>query len=128
MQSKYSGTCKVDKNHTWDAGDEIFYQAEPKCICSNKACFEAQKAKGYGNKLESIPMRNSPHEEFSKNPISKEQKVIDAIQMVELLWCPSLEKSKEVYKCQNAAEPQTNKDVMILAQVFFKAMVESWNK
>lgn len=60
---------------------------------------------------------------------SQEQKVIDAIQMVELLWCPSLEKAKEVYSVTGLnTDPTKNKDVMILGQVFFKAMVESWNK
>jgi len=72
------------------------------------------------------PVNQMPKSQPVEQLRSSEQKVIDAISMVELLWCPALEKAKEVYKCQNITEPQTNKDVMILAQVFFKSMVESY--
>lgn len=65
--------------------------------------------------------------QHAKEERTPEQKVIDSIQMVELLWCPALEKAKAVYKIpETVTEPQTNKDVMILAQVFFKSMVEQY--
>lgn len=78
---------------------------------------------------QTIPVRNSPREEFTKPQKTSEQKMIEAIGMVDLLWKPALEKAKEVYKIPaTVTEPQTNKDVMILSQVFFKAMVENYNK
>lgn len=56
-----------------------------------------------------------------------EQRLIDSVLMVDALWKPALEKAKEVYKIPSTVtEPQTNKDVMILAQVIFKAMVEQY--
>ncbi len=49
MKSQYAGKCKGFKNsdgntiiHSWEIGTDIFYQKEPKCICSDKECFDAQ--------------------------------------------------------------------------------------
>jgi len=83
------------------------------------------EAKGLQPNLDKV-IKDATEETPKRSP---EQKVIDAIQMVELLWCPALEKAKEVYQISpDTKEPQTNKDVMILSQVFFKAMVESYLK
>lgn len=83
------------------------------------------EAKGLQPNLDKV-IKDATEETPKRSP---EQKVIDAIQMVELLWCPALEKAKEVYKISpDTKEPQTNKDVMILSQVFFKAMAESYLK
>lgn len=75
------------------------------------------------------PVNQIPKPQQVEQLRSSEQKVIDAIQMVELLWCTALEKAKKVYKISlDTKEPHTNKDVMILGQVFFKAMTESYLK
>ena len=41
MQGKYAGSCKVCGSD-WSVGDEIYYQKDPKAICSDKECFEQQ--------------------------------------------------------------------------------------
>lgn len=99
------------------------------CIDENGEVIETMKTR---QKLDSKTReaQDSMMEEqaLSRGPQPKqnsETRVINAIQMVELLWCPSLEKAKEVYAIKDNVI--NNKDVMILAQVFFKAMVESWN-
>ena len=41
IKGKYSGICKMCGSD-WQVGDDIFYQKEPKAICSDKECFESQ--------------------------------------------------------------------------------------
>ena len=44
MQSKYAGTCsKCGKS--WDIGDSVFYQNEPKLMCKDPECFESNGGK-----------------------------------------------------------------------------------
>jgi len=50
MTSKYSGTCsKCGKS--WNADENIFYQKDPKVICKEKECFEANGGKIFQRKM-----------------------------------------------------------------------------
>ena len=41
IKGKYSGVCKICGD-SWQVGEEIYYQKEPKAICGDKECFESQ--------------------------------------------------------------------------------------
>ena len=41
ISAKYNGQCKICGD-SWQVGDNIFYQKEPKAICSDEACYKEQ--------------------------------------------------------------------------------------
>ena len=41
MITKYAGSCKLC-GELWKEGDTIFYQKEPKAICSDEKCYQEQ--------------------------------------------------------------------------------------
>ena len=44
MSSKYSGKCNLCEK-SWNVGEQMFYQKDPKCMCIDKECFEKQGGK-----------------------------------------------------------------------------------
>ena len=44
IKGKYAGQCKICGSD-WKVGEDIFYQKDPKAICSDKECFEEQGGK-----------------------------------------------------------------------------------
>ena len=44
ISAKYNGQCKICGD-SWQVGDNIFYQKDPKAICGDKECFEEQGGK-----------------------------------------------------------------------------------
>ncbi len=44
ISAKYDGQCKICGD-SWQVGEDIFYQKEPKAICGDKECFEEQGGK-----------------------------------------------------------------------------------
>jgi hypothetical protein len=46
MKTQYGGTCKLCGS-LWAVGDDIFYQKEPKAICSDEECYTQQGGKPY---------------------------------------------------------------------------------
>jgi hypothetical protein len=46
MNTKYAGSCKVCGS-LWKEGEEIFYQKEPKAICSDETCYTEQGGKKF---------------------------------------------------------------------------------
>ena len=55
MKTQYPGSCKVCGS-LWKVGDEIFYQKEPKAICSDEKCYQEQG----GEKFVPTKQGNSP--------------------------------------------------------------------
>ena len=49
MSSKYAGKCKTCGS-TWNVGEQMFYQQDPKSMCNKKECFEKQGGKIYEGK------------------------------------------------------------------------------
>jgi len=41
IKAKFDGRCKIC-GEIWDIGDDLFYQKDPKAICSNEQCFTKQ--------------------------------------------------------------------------------------
>lgn len=39
FNSQYEATCKINPEHTWKPGDEVFYDKEKKIICSIEKCY-----------------------------------------------------------------------------------------
>lgn len=68
MKSQYSGTCSVCQI-AWNVGEEIFYQKDPKAICSNEDCFKTQGGKPFVPKAGKFTS--------SKFPISKADEIYD---------------------------------------------------
>ena len=46
MKTQYPGTCKLC-GAIWKVGDDIFYQKDPKCICSDEECYTQQGGKPF---------------------------------------------------------------------------------
>ena len=44
IKAKFVGGCK-SCGEEWNVGDDIYYQKDPKAICSSKECFEDQGGK-----------------------------------------------------------------------------------
>lgn len=44
MQAKFDSSCKIC-NKTWKIDEPIFYQKDPKSVCSDQECFEKQGGK-----------------------------------------------------------------------------------
>ena len=58
IKAKYDGLCKIC-GEDWIIGDSIFYQKNPKAICSDEKCFNQQGGtissfNSYGNKSDVI--------------------------------------------------------------------------
>jgi hypothetical protein len=58
IKAKYDGLCKIC-GADWIVGDSIFYQKNPKAICSDEKCFNQQGGtissfNSYGNKSDVI--------------------------------------------------------------------------
>tara|TARA_R110000824_G_scaffold39276_6_gene118949 strand:+ start:3098 stop:3481 length:384 start_codon:yes stop_codon:yes gene_type:complete len=58
IKAKYDGLCKIC-GEDWIVGDSIFYQKNPKAICSDEKCFNQQGGtissfNSYGNKSDVI--------------------------------------------------------------------------
>jgi hypothetical protein len=41
IKAKYDGGCKICGG-SWNIGDDLFYQKNPKAICSDEQCFKQQ--------------------------------------------------------------------------------------
>ena len=41
IKAKYVGGCKIC-GESWNVGDDLFYQKNPKCICVSEECFKQQ--------------------------------------------------------------------------------------
>ena len=46
MKTQYPGTCKLC-GAIWKVGDDIFYQKDPKAICSDEECYIQQNGKPF---------------------------------------------------------------------------------
>ncbi len=46
MKTQYPGTCKLC-GAIWKVGDDIFYQKDPKAICSDEECYTQQGGKPF---------------------------------------------------------------------------------
>ena len=57
MKTQYPGSCKIC-GALWKVGDEIFYQKEPKVICSDEACYKEQGGEKF------VPTKQSGTPEF----------------------------------------------------------------
>ena len=70
MKSQYSGTCSVCQI-SWNVGEEIHYQRDPKVICKNEDCFTTQGGKPF------VPKAGGGKFTSSKFPISKANEIYD---------------------------------------------------
>jgi len=114
MQSKFTGTCKGPDKHTWDVGDEVFYDKDTKAICIDSKCFQALKGSG-GSKadLSNILPRRTP-----------EQKTEDCKSMLEILWPMCFQYADTFLK-----EKRTDssfQDIIIFAEVLYKGGAIAW--
>ena len=41
IKAKFRGDCKICGS-TWEVGDDLYYQKNPKAICGNKECYTEQ--------------------------------------------------------------------------------------
>jgi len=127
MKSQWEGKCKGMKTadglmvHSWKVNDEIFYQKNPKCICINEACFKKQQEEASGA---ASPSPGSPPTTLP--PRSESERTEDCSHMIEILWSMADKKVKAIIK-DNPGELE-NKDIIILKEVFFKGLVETWNR
>jgi len=74
MKSRFDGNCKVCGS-SWKSGTDIYYQNDPKIICSNKECYSEQ-----GGTITASP----PYPEYAgKLSVSRgrttEQKIADLV-------------------------------------------------
>ncbi len=83
MKSQYSGTCSVCQI-SWNVGEEIHYQRDPKVICKNEDCFTNQGGKPYIPKSSGTGKFTS-----SKFPITKS---VDLYGIAEVLLATFLAK------------------------------------
>ena len=56
MITKYAGSCKLC-GQLWKEGDTIFYQKDPKAICSDEKCYKEQGGEDF---VPQKPSGNSP--------------------------------------------------------------------
>lgn len=127
MQANYAGKCKAHPDeHSWDAGDEVFYDKTTKVICNDGKCFKEQKESGGsgGVKTPVVPVRNL------------ETRTKDARDQLEMIWPMCLQKANGFfhpdYDIQKAstgvlADPHF-KDIIILAQCLFKGLSMGWSR
>lgn len=128
MESRYDGTCKGPDKHTWKAGEEVFYDKTTKAICSDGKCFKTLKEGG-------------ATEGNGKPPIvqarTNDQRLLDAKTQLENLWTICLNKATTIYHPEYTMEkaseykadnPDDKRNIMILAQVFFKGLSMGWSR
>jgi len=136
LSSQWAGKCKGMKTaagtviHEWKVGQTIWYQAEPKCVCSNEQCFEQQKAAA-AEPHPAQAMANTKVE-YAKEPRTESDKTEDCKHMIEILWMMAQAKALEVVPLAEGAEQGElfwmNKDRLILAEVFYKSLTYNWAK
>lgn len=135
LTSQWDGKCKGFSNpdgtitiHTWKANDEIHYQKDPKCVCSDEACFNQQK----GAAGQTAPPAGQS--QLPTPPVdvrTESERTDDAKHMVEICWTIANTKAFEVLPKrdgENTNDPNYVKQRLILAQVMFKAAVYSWTR
>jgi hypothetical protein len=127
MQAQYAGTCKGPDKHTWNPGDEVFYDKATKAICSDGKCFQALKAAGgqSGNgKTPTVPVR------------TVEQKTEDARNQIEILWPMAMSKATILYHPDYTMEKATQlqgddpkfDEILHLAVRIFRELSLVWSK
>jgi len=137
LSSQWDGKCKgtINENgeiviHTWKAGEPIYYQKEPKCICKNEQCYDRQKT-AVGNPAEQKQQQGTGNL-YSVQVRTESEKTEDSIHMADILWTLSAKKALEVFPL-HVSEGESelfwhNKDRVILAEVFFKQLSYNWSK
>jgi len=90
MQSSYDGKCKGDPQHTWNKGDEVFYDKPTKTICIDSKCFQKLKEQAQAGGT-----GNSQGVSVKKRTI--EEKTAEARSQLDLLWSMALNKAINTY-------------------------------
>lgn len=107
LTSQYDGKCP--NGHSWKKGDQIYYSKTPKAICIDQACFESQKnPQGTLSSATESPKPQN-HDKFTQSVINSN-----------LAWDYAVKKAKEIMY----GKVQSERDLMILTQVLFKAVIE----
>ena len=139
LKSQYSGSCKACGS-SWNQGDDVHYKKDPKCICSNKTCFDQQvTAGGLDMLLAQIKLGQVKPAE-SQKPESKptvqqktdrtiEQRTKDCTEMMTLILPIAFKHAREIDEIKNITDPTTKAhQTLIVAQCFFKGLVEDWTR
>jgi len=126
MKTQYNGTCKGPDKHTWNIGDEVFYDKATKVICIDSACF---------TKLREVAQNGGGTAKQSASTRTLEGRTQDAADQLRLLWPMCQKKALEHYfeKPELAKASELNEidkpkyeKAMILAQVFYKCGSYVW--
>ncbi len=132
MKSKWSGKCpgmRTDQGsiiHDWPEGAEIFYQKEPKCICINEECFKKQKEQAQQPAANPAQIPSSA----SLPPRSESERTDDCSHMIEILWEMAEKKANKIVHFDDKVKYPDDyiRQKLILAEVLFKGLVETWNR
>jgi len=125
LTSQYDGTCKVC-NKTWKVGNQLWYQKDPKAICIDEQCFEAQKAAAGAPH----PAQGMADARAVQNPTRTEsERTEDCKHMIEILWGMAEAKALEVIPKREAGEQfADHRDRLIFAEVLYKSLTYNWTR
>jgi len=125
MQSKYSGKCSVCEN-TWNEGDSIFYQKDPKIICANKECYTDQGGKEYTGGVSSSNVSSFGGNKSTYPPIrSIEQKLSDLIVLDEQISKIATERLSKVEEVTGKLAPDQR---LVFIESWARTLTMSFNQ
>jgi len=125
MESKYEGKCNVCQN-TWKAGDNIFYQKDPKVICANKECYEDQGGKEYTGGSSSSGGNSFGGSKSTYAPIrSLEQKISDMIILDEQISKVATERLSKVEEITGELKPEQR---LVFIESWARTLTMSFNQ
>ena len=125
MQSKYSGKCNVCQN-TWNAGDDIFYQKDPKVICANKDCYTDQGGKEYTGGGSPSGGGSSSGSKSTYAPIrSLEEKISDLIILDEQISKIATERLSKVEETTGVLKPEQR---LVFIESWARTLTMSFNQ
>jgi len=125
MESKYAGKCNACEN-TWNAGDNIFYQKDPKIICANKDCYTDQGGKEYVPTQTSFSGGSSGGSKSTYAPVrSVEQKLSDLIVLDEQISKIATERLSKVEEVTGELKPEQR---LVFIESWARTLTMSFNQ
>jgi len=89
FKSKYEGTCKVDPNHKWGIGIQIFMDKDKNILCSDEECYKKQGGSAISSSSFAKKKRDRV-EAREESQVIWEYAMQDALK----LWPPSMKGGK----------------------------------